>query len=234
MHLVQGIIASNPDAKIVQMTKSFCGPFFDVAPVSLPMYPASWARGCLEFSEKVREWFNANNTVKYAVVSSFFAQYLSKDKALLIRNGDLLKANLEIAAKEFESTLDQLKAMGITPVVFSPPPANGIDLGRCLARAEWFGLNLDKCNFQVDEIIQDRLDVYRFLENIHKNYDVIRLDKFVCNSSLCDTHFDSTFIYRDESHLSCEGSATLGKKNNFYGMIVDSYSYYSQFQNRLK
>lgn len=226
MHLVQGIIASNPDAKIIQMTKSFCGPFFDVAPVSLPRYPASWAEGCLEFSGKVREWLKANNTVKYAVISSFFAQYLSKDKDLLFRSGDLKKANLDIAAMEFESTLSELKAMGITPIIFSPPPANGVDLGRCLARAGWLGLNLDKCNFRVDEIIQDRVAVYRFLETIDNNYDVIRLDNFVCNSSMCNTHFDLIFIYRDESHFSKEGSAVLGKKSNFYGMIVDGYSFH--------
>jgi peptidoglycan/LPS O-acetylase OafA/YrhL len=225
MHLVQGIIASNPDAKIIQMTKSFCGPFFDVAPISFPIHPDSWARDCLEFSGKVREWLKANNTVKYAVVSSIFSQYLSKDNALLLRSGDLVKANLDNATKEFESTLSELKAMGITPVVFSPPPTSGIDLGRCLARAGWYGLNLDKCNFRVDEIIQDRLDAYRFLETIRKNYDVIRLDNFVCDSSLCTTHFGSIFIYKDESHFSYEGSVAIGKKNNFYRMIVDSYSY---------
>jgi peptidoglycan/LPS O-acetylase OafA/YrhL len=224
MHLVQGVIASNPDAKIIQMTKSFCGPFFDVAPVSLPKYPARWAEGCLEFSEKVRGWLKTNNTVKYAVVSSFFAQYLSKDKHLLFRSGELLKPNLDIAVREFESTLNELKEMGIVPIVFSPPPANGVDLGRCLARADLLGLNLDKCNFRVNEIIKDRLDVYRFLETISKNYDVIRLEDFVCDSSLCNTHFGSIFIYRDESHFSNEGSAELGKKSNFYDMIVDDYS----------
>jgi hypothetical protein len=225
MHLVQGIIASNPDAKIIQMTKSFCGPFFDVAPVSLPRYPAGWAEGCLEFSGKVRKWLKANNTVKYAVVSSFFAQYLTKDKDLLFRSGDIVKPSLEIAVKEFKSTLNELKAMGITPIVFSPPPANGVDLGRCLARADWLGLNLDKCNFRVDEIVQDRLDVYRFLETIGKNYNVIRLDNIICNSSLCNTHFGSIFLYRDDSHFSNEGSAVLGKTSDFYGMIADSFSF---------
>ena len=225
MHLVQGIMASNPDAKVIQMTKSFCGPFFDVAPVSMPRHPASWARGCLEFSGKLREWLKANNTVKYAVVSSLFAQYLLKDNDLLLRNGNFVKANFDLAGKEFENTLNELKTMGITPIVFAPPPANGIDLGRCLARAGWLGLNLDECNFRVDEILQNRSDVYNFLETISNNYNVIRLDDFICNNSLCGTHFGSIFLYRDEGHLSNEGSAELGKKNNFYRMIVGDYVY---------
>jgi peptidoglycan/LPS O-acetylase OafA/YrhL len=224
MHLVQGIMASNPDAKIIQMTKSVCGPFFDVAPVALPDYPASWARGCLEFSGKVHEWLKANNTVKYVVISSPFNQYLSKGAALLFRSGDLVDANIDLAAKEFKKTLGELESMGITPIVFSPPPANGVDIGRCLARAEFLGLNLDKCNFRLDELIQDRLDSYNFIETIKENYRVVRLDNIICDSSLCKTHFGSTFIYRDGGHLSHEGSATLGRKNDFYRMIVGSYS----------
>ena len=54
------------------------------------------------------------------------------------------------------------------------------------------------------------------------------LDNFVCNESLCNTHFDSIFLFRDEEHFSNEGSAALGKKSNFYGMIVDSYSLQNQ------
>lgn len=223
MHLVPGIMASNPDAKIIQMTKSVCGPFFDVAPVIRSKYPVSWAQGCLEFSGKVREWLRANNTVKYVVVSSVFSQYLSKDNTLLFRNGDLVKANSDLAAKEFEKTLGELESMGITPVIFSPPPANGVDLGRCLARAAWIGLSLDKCNFRVDELTQNHLDVYSFLETIRENYRVVHLDNLICDSSLCKTHFGTTFIYRDSGHLSREGSAELGRKNDFYKMIVDGY-----------
>ncbi len=44
MHLVKGIMASNPDARIIQMTKSVCGPFFDIAPIVEPTYTVSWAQ----------------------------------------------------------------------------------------------------------------------------------------------------------------------------------------------
>jgi peptidoglycan/LPS O-acetylase OafA/YrhL len=223
MHLVQGIMASNPSAKIIQMTKSVCGPFFDVAPVIAARYPVSWARRCLEFTGKVREWLRANNTVKYVVLSSAFSQYMSNDNALLFRSGELVDANLDLASKEFEKTLSELETMGITPIVFSPPPANGVDLGRCLARADLMELSLDKCNFREDELTQNRLDVYSFLETIKKDYRVVRLDYLICDSSLCKTHFGSTFIYRDSVHLSHEGSAELGRKYDFYKMIVDGY-----------
>lgn len=221
MHLVQGIIASNPDVKIIQMTKSSCGPFFDVSSVSIPNYPVSWAKGCLEFTRKVREWLQASSTIKYVVLSSPFEAYISKEYSLLFRNGNLVEANPGLAVTEFEKTLNELKKMGITPVVFSPPPANGVDLGRCLARSELMGKDLDGCNFQVESITANRQNVYSFLEIINKNHQVVRLDKLICDKSLCKTHLGSTFIYRDKNHLSHEGSAALGKENDFYKIIVD-------------
>lgn len=221
MHLVQGITASNPRVKIIQMTKSVCGPFFDVAPVNEPKYSVSWAKECLVFTGKVREWLKTNTSVKYAVLSSPFSQYMFKNSKLLSRNGDLSSTSIMLAAKEFEKTLSELVSIGIRPIVFSPPPANGVNLGRCLARADFRGLSLDKCNFSVDEVTIERINVNRFLKIIKKTSKVVQLDDLICNSLICKTHFDSIYIFRDSGHLSYEGSAALGKKYNFYKIITD-------------
>ncbi|MGX9728032.1 MAG: acyltransferase family protein [Candidatus Electronema sp. VV] len=221
MHLAQGITASNPKVKVIQMTKSNCGPFFDVAPVYGSKYSVSWAKGCLEFTEKVREWLKKNTSVKYAVLSSPFSGYISKKSKLMSRNGDLSPANILLAAKEFKKTLNELMEMGIRPIIFSPPPANGVNLGRCLAKTDWKGLNLNLCDFGVDEIINDRIIANQFLNIIKNTSTVIQLDELTCDTSLCKTHFDSIYIFRDDGHLSCEGSAAIGKKYNFYKMITD-------------
>lgn len=221
MHLVDGILASNPDAKIIQVTKSVCGPFFDIAPVT-PKYPVKWAEGCLEFTGEVRKWLKNNKTIKYVVVSSPFSQYLSSESELLFRNGKHEKVDVKSVMGEFMKTLDELEAMGVTPVVFSPPPANGIDLGRCLAKAEWNGLNLDKCDFKVSDMLQTRKDVYYFLEGIQTKHHVIRLDELICDEDICKTNFDTTWIFRDKGHLSHEGSAELGKRHSFYKKITEN------------
>jgi peptidoglycan/LPS O-acetylase OafA/YrhL len=220
-HLTQGIMASNPDAKIIQMTKSGCGPLFDLAPFSEHERTISSAKRCLAFTGQVREWLKTNDTVEYVVVSSPFSQYLLEDRVLLLRSGELVEADMELAVREFKKTLDELQAMGVTPIVFSPPPSNGIDLGRCLARAEWFGKDLGQCNFHIDEMSQHRLEVYRFLEAIKKHHRVIRLDDLMCNSDLCKAHLGETFLYRDSGHLSLEGSAALGKRYDFHRMITN-------------
>ncbi|MGP1386509.1 MAG: acyltransferase family protein [Thainema sp.] len=222
MHLVPGIMASNPNAQIIQMTMSVCGPFFDIAPVSEPDYPPRWSKECLVFTEEVRQWLKNNQTVKYAVLSSPFFQYLKEDKILVLRNGVHVTVNSDFVLEEFEKTLTELKSMGIIPVIFSPPPANGIDLGRCLASADWQGIELAKCDFKQDEMSQIRSMVYQFLDNIsHKNYRVVRLDQLMCDGATCKTHIGSIGLYRDDGHLSSEGSAVLGKKYNFYEIITN-------------
>ncbi len=219
MHLVQGILASNPDAKIIQMTKSLCGPFGDIAPVTA-RNPVNWAQECLDFSDTVREWIKSNTSVRFVVLSSPFGQYLRRSNKLLSRNGSLKPANVNYVTNEFLKTLDELKSLGVTPVVISPPPNNGVNLGRCLAKAEWNGLNLDVCDFDVRNISKIRKDVYHFLEEIQKKHRVIRLDEIICNEERCRTHFDSIWLYRDKAHLSKEGSAELGKRFDLYNKIV--------------
>ena len=221
MHLTQGILASNPRARIIQMTKSSCGPFFDVAPLPAK-YPVSWARECLDFTGKVREFLGAHPSVKYAVLSSTFSQYLSKNEPLLFRNNDLVASNPDLTAKEFEKTLAELENMNIIPVVFSPPPANAADLGRCLVQASWLGKNLDECNFPLAEMSPERILVYGFLKNIEKNHHVVYLNRLLCNDSFCATHFGDILIFRDANHLSIDGSAELGRRFNFYQIIAGS------------
>ena len=220
MHLVQGILASNPAAKVIQMNKYVCGPFFDAAPIDMPKYPASWARGCLDYTEKVRNWLHENTSVKYAVLSSPFTQYVFKGRTLLLRNGNVVDANQDLAIAEFEKTLGELESLGITPVVFSPPPTNGTDLGRCLSRAQRSGLSLDICNFKAAEISPELSESYRFLDVIGKHHHVVRLDDFLCDGTSCKTHFGQVFLYRDRGHLTREGATLLGKIHNFYGIIV--------------
>lgn len=112
--------------------------------------------------------------------------------------------------------------MGVTPVMFSPMPGDGVDIGRCLARADWFGKDLDVCDFPVDRMSQSRRKVYKLLGEVSKIYRVIRLDKALCDSGVCMSHFGATFLYRDKGHLSHEGTVALGKKMNFYKMIVEN------------
>lgn len=220
MHLVPGILSSNPDAKIVQMTKSACGPIFDVAPINEPTFPLSWGAGCLEFTQEVRTWLRENETVKYAVLSSVFSQYFSTETRLLHRSGDISAGTIAQTSREFEKTLSELNEMGITPIIFSPPPTNEVDLGRCLAKAEWRGIDFEACSFDDDDLSEARQNAYTFLANIDADISLVRLDELICTDARCLPYQDAHYIYRDAGHLSHEGSAYLGKKHGFYSIIT--------------
>lgn len=218
MHLVQGIMASNPQAKIIQMTKSVCGPILDVSPVNAK-YPVSWAEGCLDFNNSVHSWLKSNETVKYAVLSSPFSQYLVDDSQLLI-NGKVEAVRSELVTEKFLATLDELKTMGITPVVFSPTPQNGKNIGQCLVRHEFLGGDLNSCGFSRDQVTISSNYVHKFLKNIANYYDVVFIDDYICDNDECKANVDTTFIYRDGGHLSHGGSAFLGQQMGFYDLIV--------------
>ena len=78
----------------------------------------------------------------------------------------------------------------------------------------------DECNFGLNQMIQDRIGEYSFLENIKKNHRVIRLDDLICDDSQCKTHIDSIWLFRDKAHLSYAGSWALGNRLGFFNMIV--------------
>ena len=224
MHLVKGILASKPDAEIIQMTKYVCGPMFGIAPIVNPDYPIGWAKECLNFNTQVHQWLKQNDSVKYAVLSSPFSQYLDEDSIVLNREREQRPAEIGMITAEFKTTLETLVNLGIKPVIFSPPPANGSNLGRCLTRADWRGEGLESCNFDKERMLDIRNAVYKFLDTIADDYQVVRLDDYMCDENICNTHVDSTYLFRDEGHLSHEGTELLGKKYNFYSSIIEEKS----------
>lgn len=223
-HLVSGILASNPSVKLIQMTKDNCGPFFNIAPINTG-FPKKWAESCLSFTGKVHNWLKKNKTVKYAVLSSPFEQYLGKNSKLLSRNGLIAKASEGLVFRDFERTLDTIKAMGITPVVFTPTPGSlrGNNIGHCLALSEWRDINLDTCNFALDTMPRPRIKAFNMLKKIEKKYRVINLKNYICDKTMCETHIGKVFVFRDEGHLSVQGAALLGKKYDFYDLITGKH-----------
>jgi len=218
MHLMQGILSSNPNAKIIQMTKSVCGPLIDLAPTN-SKYPASWADKCIRFNNQVVDWIESNNSVRYGVLGSPFIQYLTDEYRIKTLRG-VISPDKDIVYEHLTATLDFLLENGIQPVVFAPPPSNGIDIGQCLVKASIFGSSVEKCNFSRSEYKNHRWEVLQLLERLEPKYRVIWTEDAICNGSTCNAAIEGTFIYRDERHFSHEGSSFVGKKMDFYHLIA--------------
>lgn len=214
MHLVDGFLASNPDVKIVQMTKSACGPIFDLAPVG----KGSFAEQCIDFNMKVKRWVQEHSSVKYVVMSSPFLQYINKP----VQNSDGDKGNISISElnEYLAKTLQFFETEDIKITIFSPPPMNGNDLGSCLTTQNYKSQSLSNCDFNINEIDTTQLIVFDWLSLLSKQYKVVNLKDYFCKD-YCKTHIGEKYLYRDAEHLSKEGSAILGHEIDFYSLIVN-------------
>lgn len=218
MHLMQGMLSSRKELGIAQMTISMCGPFFGVAPAHEPL-PPEWITTCIAENDKVLEWLKQHKSVKYAVLGSPFEQYVSDRAKIQLRSGEVVSGKAE-AIRHFEKTLETLQEIGVTPVVFSPTPQNGKDIGRCAAKAVKLGLSQDVCSFDRKIAEQRQRNVIEFLRKVDVKYKVAWLFDAICDGGTCRSMIDNVFIYRDNGHLSHEGSAYLGAKLGFYDFAV--------------
>ncbi|MET3854437.1 peptidoglycan/LPS O-acetylase OafA/YrhL [Rhizobium sp. OAE497] len=169
MHLVDGIMASNPQAKLVQFNMSNCGPFIDLTPV--PANAATtWPETCLDHNDKVFQYFKRHPSVKTVVVSSPFYPYIRRDHVFL-RGSGLVQPSLGLAVSEFKKTLDLLSSMGIKPVVFAPPPQDGVsNMGLCIARARKWGIPNNACSLSAAKSADFNRDTVAFLKQVSATY----------------------------------------------------------------
>ncbi|MCB1669760.1 MAG: acyltransferase family protein [Gammaproteobacteria bacterium] len=217
MHLVRGILTANPAAAMVQMTRSACAPFLNVA----SLQSGSAAAECLEFNRQVAMRIDSLPSLKYAVLSSPFSSFFGASPRLVNNDGVSVRATGQLVDTEFRKTLGFLLERGIVPVIFSPPPANGgTNIGRCLGRAEYFARQLSHCNFALDRGSEEQKQVFAWLRELNEEFQVVFLDQLLCPEGLCRAHDGETFFYRDSGHLSVDGSGTLGHQADFYNLIA--------------
>lgn len=218
MHLMDGLLASRPDLKIAQMTGSNCGPVLDLAPVS-EEFNTVWARGCIESNDRVLAWLKAHPTVKYAVLSSSFGQYVRDERQVMLRSGELVSGR-EATRAAFLKTLQTIKAMGITPVVFSPTPQNGTDIGRCQLKSVRLDTGVS-CDFDRQEAEALQKNVVALLREVERETRVVWLFDALCPGGMCRASLgDGVLVYRDRTHLSHEGSAYLGRTMDFHRLVT--------------
>jgi len=212
MQFVQGILASNPEANIIQMTQAACGSIVGLDQSRFPVYNDD----CIDFNNNVLAWLEQNPSVKYVVLSSRYSHYLNKDYYLLI-NGEVALVEASITLSQMRKTLELITTMGIKPVVFEPLPANGKDIGNCLVKQAFY---FDEIDCRIDVSDYSASGVPWLLGEIEKDYPVVWLSDILCDEKFCNSEMNGNFIYSDTGHLSVEGSVYLGKKMDFYKLIT--------------
>jgi peptidoglycan/LPS O-acetylase OafA/YrhL len=219
MHIVPGIIASQPDIKLMQRTMSACGPLLGIAPILNNNIRA--AEACLRFNTAIMQRLPTWTTIKWVALSSKLTQYLGEGVTVLSADGRILPASADLLSEALQQTVERITATGKRAVIFSPPPATGDDLGKCLAHAARFALPLKQCDFAVKDIEPIRQQAFDVLRNLSTStHPVLWLTDGICNATLCQASHAGIFIFRDEGHLSIEGSRWLGQQLGFRAFIT--------------
>lgn len=212
MHLAQALTASNPEAKLVQATMSVCGPMLDVAPNdNNSKYVEDWSMRCIAFNDSVFAYLKDQSSIKYVVLSSAFRQYLNPNWKLLTRDGSKLESRGN-AESYFLNTLKSIEEAGKIPIVISPTPQDGRNIGNCILKSVIHKLPTDLCDVSLETAKQTEPIIYEFLTNIGRSYEVIWLSNAICTENKCQAVIENTPIYADAGHLTPAGSALLGRK----------------------
>ncbi len=235
MHLVPGILATTT-LGVAQATKSNCGPLDGLAPVGERDYLQPWGRNCLQFNQSVLDYLAKADSVEYVVLSSAFAQYLGGRtwmrnlNLLRTESGEIVEVepSMSLAIERLRVTVTKLRSLGKKVVVVGPPPASGFNLGQCLelkaSGKVFLGADGDACRISAPGYQQRRAPVLQFLAKLPSlaAVSVVGFDDVLCSARTCETELNGEFIYRDEGHLSVEGSRQLAIRMGFANRLMDA------------
>lgn len=218
MHLALAIKASPTVLPFAQLTKSNCGPILGVAPYGTG-YNSTWGQHCIEHNERVMRWLEQQSAVKVVVMSSPF-RHLSEDGALTLSDGSVQVPAGDLGRMQLLATIRRLREMGKQPVLVTPTPSPGFDIGKCLARSTILGLSLAACDFRIED--NKRQKTFDILLELGKETGVrvVRLDELLCTDSRCISHAEDIFLFRDSGHLSREGAKYLGATHDLAALFL--------------
>lgn len=208
MHLVPGLSVKNK--QFAQITKSACGPILGLVAIS-KKYDSIWGQECLTFNNNALSYIKSNN-ITHIVLSANFRNYLKFDGANYLTRNGVIKSNYQLFIDAFKHTVLELKQLNIVPIVFSPLPKTGFNVGECLERDSGTALLLrESCDINYNEAMHYQQHVITTLEEIESVAKVVWLKNDLCDSESCKVKINNTFIYRDNGHFSIDGSIELLK-----------------------
>lgn len=222
-HLVDGILASEPEARLVQLTNNNCGPLTGLAPI-LPRLDPAWPQKCIGHNKEVQRFLLAHRSIRYVVLSSPLNQYLA-EKTMLLEGRGAVQSDAWIVADSFRASLAWLRSNGFRPVVIAPPPQDGRDSGLCVARARLLGASAEGCGASFETVRMHDRDVLTVLAGIARDYPVVSFNGYLCDDGRCRTEDKGVAIFEDHGHFSDEGSRHLGTTLEFYQVFASAAEY---------
>ena len=209
MHLVDALVAANPNAALAQATRSSCAPLVGYAPLERKT-TLEKARSCIAFNEAVLKGILAQSNVRVVVLSSAFEGVFDPgargyDGTQEVAGGaeDVIASLLRVKTA--------LEGAGKRVVLVSPPALTGANIGDCLAQAYLFDAAPQACDFSRAAYERKQAEIIAMLKSLaSQGVDIVWLPEATCRGETCAAASDGVWIYRDAGHLSVEGSQWFG------------------------
>jgi hypothetical protein len=173
-------------------------------------------RRCLDFQRQSITWMHHQKSLRYVVIASPFS-YLYFPQSFTVR-GRVPTAQAEIE-RHFALSLRIVRSIGLIPVVVEPPPKDQRDLGQCVGRHLIWHLDPHACDFTEMEWRHGQRRALGLVDKVARGVLVIHPSEALCQAGRCATYIDGNIIYRDEAHLSVEGSKWLGHQQHWADLI---------------
>ncbi|QLL42439.1 acyltransferase family protein [Sulfitobacter pontiacus] len=209
MHLAKGIVASDPDVAMQQHTMSSCAPVLRLAHIGNGK-TNRWADRCIRFNDEVLGWLRENRQIELVILSSRFDQLIEND-IQAADGASLPSRSIESIVAGIRDTVNEIRKSGTQVIIVSPPPRADYDIGQCLVKSVMFDRDLENCDFASGI----NTSAFEMLRQVTELVPVHWLQNEICNEKKCFARRSDTFIYRDDKHLSNEGSVLLGIQNSW-------------------
>ena len=214
MHLAPALVASPTKLDFVQLTVSSCGPF----PGLVVKVDDTYWKDCMAFNDDALKWIANSDHINTVILGS---AYMPVQEDLYLRNGTMVapEAIHRTLVRNLLSTSTYLRQRGKSVVLVSPPPQNGVSLGRCFISQRVMGLPSNACDFaETDQTDRNRA-ITAILKDVENEIPVVWFDDFLCEGGICKTALETISVYRDSGHLSVQGSSILGRRMDLMGIV---------------
>ena len=231
MHLADAL-AQQQRFGFVQATKSQCGPVPGIAPV-MGAYNEAWARNCLSFNDSVLTYLEAHPEIRVVILGSKWRQYFNdegQDGFLASLSGATPVVVKSLDRQTIETSIRALvtrvAASGRKVLIVQPPPSADFNIYQCAQRKLegllYFGPP-DTCRIDQSSAATRDAGLSALLRTLAPIAGVTSYSfaNLLCNGESCRTELDKVLLYRDEGHLSHQGSRILGKQSTLNATVSE-------------
>lgn len=220
MHLVPAFTELFPDLQIVQITLSSCPPFAGLAKFRKADLRESLisVTECLNFNRGAIGYLRNTPSIRYVVMSSIF-DFLGDQNFWMYDGERLLAMPDEAIIAALASTMDLLRDLGKIPILVTPMPRTGEDVGHCLDVAVMHDIPLEQCDILVSKFEPAARILRQALPMLAQQHRVFSLYNLLCDVERCLSHLGELPLYRDSGHLRVDAARAIGRTSRFESMF---------------